>query len=149
MGDQSSPRVTRQRDLGAVPSARLTGSRNHRLPNSASFVLPGTGGEAVLLGLQERGVICSSGSACATGSDEPSHLLTALGIAPEVAQTAMRFTLSADNTHDDVTATIERTAHAVRALSMLGAEAPIDRPNPDSLRSDVAERPPAKFSRGQ
>ena len=107
--------------LSAVPTARLTGSREHRLPNCASFVFPGTGGEAVLLGLQERGVICSSGSACAAGSDEPSHVLTALGIAPEVAQTAVRFTLSADTTLDDVTATIERTQDAVRALSALGA----------------------------
>lgn len=121
----ASPAVAALRDalidgiLSAVPTARLTGSRDHRLPNSSSFAFPGTGGEAVLLGLQERGVICSSGSACAAGSDEPSHVLTALGITPEVAQTVVRFTLSADTTHDDVTATIERTADVVRTMSAL------------------------------
>jgi len=81
------------RVLAAVPSARLTGDPVHRLPASASFTFAGTGGEAVLLELERRGVVSSSGSACAAGSDEPSHVLLAMGVAPEVAQTAVRFTL--------------------------------------------------------
>ncbi|GAA3915565.1 cysteine desulfurase family protein [Microbacterium invictum] len=78
--------------LALVPSARLTGDPVHRLPGTASFTFAGISGEAVLLELERRGVISSSGSACAAGSDEPSHVLLAMGIAPEIAQTAVRFT---------------------------------------------------------
>ncbi len=78
--------------LASVPQARLTGARDLRLPATASFTFAGTSGEAVLLELERRGVISSSGSACAAGSDEPSHVLLACGIAPEVAQTSVRFT---------------------------------------------------------
>lgn len=79
--------------LATVPSARLTGDPVHRLPGTASFTFEGTSGEAVLLELERRGVVSSSGSACAAGSDEPSHVLLAMGVAPEVAQTAVRFTV--------------------------------------------------------
>jgi cysteine desulfurase len=95
---ESSARVTGLRDrfiaqvLGSVPSARLTGDPMHRLPGTASFTFAGTSGEAVLLELERRGVVSSSGSACAAGSDEPSHVLLAMGIPAEVAQTAVRFT---------------------------------------------------------
>ncbi|OIJ33188.1 cysteine desulfurase family protein [Microbacterium sp. LCT-H2] len=75
-----------------VPDAALTGDPVHRLPGTASFTISGVSGEAVLLGLERRGVISSSGSACAADSDEPSPVLLACGIAPAVAQTAVRFT---------------------------------------------------------
>ena len=78
--------------LDAVPQASVTGSPDRRLPNLASFTFAGTSGEAVLLELERRGVVCSSGSACAAGSHEPSPVLLALGIDPEVAQTSVRFT---------------------------------------------------------
>ncbi|WP_435743655.1 cysteine desulfurase family protein [Microbacterium sp. PMB16] len=78
--------------LRGVPQAALTGDPEHRLPGTASFTFAGTSGESVLLELERRGVISSSGSACAAGSDEPSHMLLACGIAPEVAQTSVRFT---------------------------------------------------------
>ncbi|GAA3928243.1 cysteine desulfurase family protein [Microbacterium soli] len=78
--------------LAAVPQARLSGHPTRRLPGTAAFTFAGTSGEAVLLELERRGVITSSGSACAAGSDEPSHVLVACGVAPEVAQTAVRFT---------------------------------------------------------
>jgi len=80
------------RVLALVPTARLTGDPLHRLPGTASFTFAGVSGEAVLLELERRGVVSSSGSACAAGSDEPSHVLLALGISPEVAQTSVRFT---------------------------------------------------------
>ena len=95
---ESSARVAALRDafvervLAAVPSARLTGDPVHRLPGTASFTFAGTSGEAVLLELERRGIVSSSGSACAAGSDEPSHVLLAMGVPPEVAQTAVRFT---------------------------------------------------------
>lgn len=78
--------------LRRVPAARLTGDPVQRLPGTASFTFAGTSGEAVLLELERRGVTSSSGSACAAGSDEPSHVLLAMGVAPETAQTAVRFT---------------------------------------------------------
>lgn len=97
---ESAARATAYRDefiarvLALVPAARLTGHPTHRLPGTASFTFAGTSGEAVLLELERRGIVSSSGSACAAGSDEPSHVLLALGIDPEVAQTAVRFTFA-------------------------------------------------------
>ena len=81
------------RVLSAVPQARVTGDPVHRLPCTASFTFAGTSGEAVLLELERRGIVSSSGSACAAGADEPSHVLTAMGIDRETAQTSVRFTL--------------------------------------------------------
>jgi cysteine desulfurase len=120
---ESAARVGALRDafvaqvLARVPSARLTGDPVHRLPGTASFTFEGTSGEAVLLELERRGVVSSSGSACAAGSDEPSHVLVAMGVAPEVAQTAVRFTfphtLSAPL--DAVAAAVEASVAAVRS----------------------------------
>lgn len=78
--------------LANVPQAALTGDPHRRLPGTASFTFAGVSGEAVLLELERRGVVSSSGSACAAGSDEPSHVLVACGIDPTVAQTSVRFT---------------------------------------------------------
>lgn len=97
-----------ERVLGAREGVLLTGADGRRagarLPGHASFCVPGRSGESILLDLAERGVIASSGSACAAGSDEPSHVLTALGIPREVAQTAVRFTLPADVTPEQLDA---------------------------------------------
>lgn len=79
------------RVLALVPSARLTGHPTRRLPGTASFTFAGTSGEAVLLELERRGLVTSSGSACAAGSDEPSHVLIACGVDAATAQTAVRF----------------------------------------------------------
>jgi cysteine desulfurase len=99
-----------------VPEAVLTGDPVHRLPGTVSFVFPGTSGEAVLLELERDGVICSSGSACAAGSDEPSHVLTAVGIPAELAQTAVRFTLGATTTAEEVERAAASVAEAVSAV---------------------------------
>lgn len=88
------------RVLALIPEARLTGHASRRLPGTASFTFSGVSGEAVLLELERRGVVSSSGSACAAGSDEPSHVLLALGIAPEVAQTSVRFSFGHHATID-------------------------------------------------
>ncbi|MGA7205747.1 MAG: cysteine desulfurase family protein [Specibacter sp.] len=82
--------------LERIPTAVLTGHRTRRLPSVASFCFPGTSGESLLLELERHSIICSSGSACAAGSDEPSEVLTALGIERGVAQTALRFSFGAD-----------------------------------------------------
>lgn len=87
--------------LAAVPEAATTGDPVHRLPGTASFTFAGTSGESVLLELERRGVISSSGSACAAGSDDPSHVLLACGIEPEVAQTSVRFTFGREELAPD------------------------------------------------
>ena len=108
------------RVIDTVPGAILTGHASERLPGHASFCFPGTSGESVLLGLEARGITCSSGSACAAGSDEPSTVLLAMGIPPEVAQTAVRFTFGPDITPDELARTAEELRVAVAAVRSLG-----------------------------
>jgi cysteine desulfurase len=114
--------------LGNVPGAFLTGAsdtagpdvpdgRQSRSPNHASFCFPNTSGEAVLLELERLGVTASSGSACAVGSDEPSHVLTALGIAAEVAQTSVRFTFPSSITPDQGRAAAQAVSSAAESLA--------------------------------
>ena len=109
-------RVTALRDdfitevLDTVAGSQLTGPRQGRLASNASFCFPGTSGESILLELGRRGVVCSAGSACAVGSDEPSHVLLAMGIDREVAQTAVRFSM-------DSTITAEQLREAARHLA--------------------------------
>jgi cysteine desulfurase len=105
--------------LGSIPQAMLTGHPTQRLPGHASFCFPGTSGEAVLLQMQERGVLCSSGSACAAGSSDPSPVLLAMGIEPAVAQTAVRFTLSDSTTEEDIAQAIDRLRKSVAAVLTL------------------------------
>ncbi|UFU04575.1 cysteine desulfurase [Ruania suaedae] len=120
--------------LEQVPTAQLTGvpparagsqqgasqreatSAVGRLPNHASFCFPGVSGEAVLLELERRGVISSSGSACAAGSDEASHVLLACGIEAEVAQTSVRFTAGQDVTPAELEQVAALVAEAVAAV---------------------------------
>lgn len=102
--------------LCAVPTARLTGSATARLPGHASFTFAGTSGESVVLELERCGIVCSSGSACAAGRDEPSHVLLGLGITPELAQTAVRFTLGGDLTAQDIAGVAVAVAVAVAAV---------------------------------
>ncbi|MBK4121162.1 cysteine desulfurase family protein [Kocuria rhizophila] len=110
--------------LGRVPGALLTGpdssAGGNRLATNASFCFPGVNGETVLVDLENRGVLVSSGSACSAGSTEPSHVLTALGLSPEVASTAVRFSLGRDTTAQDVDTAIAATADVVAALQGRG-----------------------------
>lgn len=89
--------------LETVPNAMLTGATGaNRLPGIVSFCFEQVEGEAVLVGLEEQGILCSSGSACAAGSTEPSHVLTALGYSDELAHTAVRFSLGKDTTETQI-----------------------------------------------
>jgi cysteine desulfurase len=107
--------------LRQVPGALLTGHPTRRLPTIASFCFPGTSGEAVLLELEQRGVVSSSGSACAAGSDEPSHVLTAIGIDPAIAQTAVRFSLASTTTDEEMADVATALAASVATVSGLGS----------------------------
>lgn len=123
---EQAGRVSRLRDafidavLTGVPEAILTGHPTDRLPSVASFCFPGTSGESVLLELERQGVVCSSGSACAAGSDEPSAVLTALGIPREVAQTAVRFSFDAAVTGEDLDTAAKAVSSAVAGVRSLG-----------------------------
>lgn len=108
--------------LARIPDAVLTGHRTRRLPSVASFCFPGTSGESVLLELERRDVICSSGSACAAGSDEPSAVLIAMGLERGVAQTALRFSFGADVTAAQLGGAAEELAAAVERVQKLGAQ---------------------------
>lgn len=108
--------------LEQVPEAMLTGHPTDRLPNSASFCFPGTSGESVLLQLEERGIVCSSGSACAAGSDAPSHVLLAMGVPPAVAQTAVRFTLGESTSQEQIGVTIRAVREACAAVRAIAPQ---------------------------
>ena len=108
--------------LAAVPSALLTGHPTQRLPGNASFCFPGTSGEAVLLQMEERGILCSSGSACAAGRDEPSHVLLAMEVEPDVAGTAVRFTLSDALSAEQMATVIASVREAVGSVLALAQQ---------------------------
>jgi cysteine desulfurase len=105
--------------LGAIPDAFLTGHPTHRLPNSASFCFQGIDGEATLLQLDLAGIAASSGSACASGEAEPSHVLTAMGIEPRLALSSLRLTLGRENTAQDVDYVLGVLPDIVRKLRAL------------------------------
>jgi cysteine desulfurase len=88
--------------LAAVEGAHLTGSRHNRLANHASFVLDGADAEGALIALDLAGIAASSGSACSSGSQRPSHVLEAMGIPPALAAGALRFSLGRSTTTADI-----------------------------------------------
>ena len=85
-----------------VPDAKLTGPRKARLPGNASFTIEGLEGEALLIRLDMHGICASSGSACTVESEEPSHVLKAMGISDSIAWGALRLTVGRFNSMDEV-----------------------------------------------
>ena len=113
--------ITKLRDalragLEQIPGASFNGSREHCLPGTVNYSFQGVNGEALLSLLANAGICCSSGSACSAGSLEPSHVLLALGLSSEMAQSALRFSLCAYNTMDEVQTIINKVADAVKHL---------------------------------
>lgn len=88
--------------LSQIPHARLNGDRTHRLPGNVSFCFEGIEGESLLLLLDAKGVAASSGSACTSGSLDPSHVLLALGLPHEIAHGSLRLSLSEYNTMEEM-----------------------------------------------
>ena len=127
-----SVRLIRMRDrlisevLGAVPDAQLTGHPTQRLPNSASFCFSGAEGESILLQLDLVGVAASSGSACASGQEEPSHVLTAMGIEDRMARSSLRLTLGRETSDDDIDYVL---THLPGIVEKLRAISPLYNPN--------------------
>jgi len=115
-------RDTLWRDLSqATPGLRLTGPSDfgRRLDNNLSFCVEGVEGEAVLIQLDLNGISASSGSACTTGSLEPSHVLTAMGLPSSLARASLRLTLGKDNTEADVRRIVEVLPPSVEKLRRL------------------------------
>ena len=118
LGDMQD-RVRRMRDklqegiLRGAPGARLNGHPEKRLPNTLNVTLPGIRGESMVLALDTRGIFFSSGSACKSGSPEPSHVLLAMGLSEEEAHCALRFSLGIENTDEDIERTLQVLAEVI------------------------------------
>ena len=102
--------------LSALPYAKVTGSRTHRLPGTASLVFEGVEGEALLLHLDARGICVSSGSACSSASLDPSHVLLAIGLPHAVAHGSIRISLGRENTGEDVEYLLKEIPQVVAQL---------------------------------
>jgi len=127
--EQEAAAVRRLRDrfeaeiFRRIPDLVLNGHPADRLPNTVNVSFRFVEGEALLLNLDMLGIACSSGSACTSGSVEPSHVLTAMGADPADAQGALRFSFGLGNTDEDVdyaVEALERVVAKLRAMSPLG-----------------------------
>lgn len=118
---QNTAYITGLRDalrngLDKIDGADFNGSREHCLPGTVNYSFQGVNGETLLSLLSNEGICCSSGSACSAGSLEPSHVLLALGLSKETAQSALRFSLCEYNTMDEVQTIITKVTEAVNRL---------------------------------
>lgn len=105
-----------RRVLTEIPYSRLNGHETDRLPNNASFCFRFIEGESLLILLDQQGICASSGSACTSGSLEPSHVLLAIGLPHETAHGSLRLTLSEETTVEDIDLTVEAIAKIVERL---------------------------------
>jgi cysteine desulfurase len=118
-------RISRLRDklehalLEKVPNAMVNGDTNNRLPNTTSIAFEYVEGEAILLMMNEHGICASSGSACTSGSLEPSHVLRAMGVPFTAAHGSIRFSLSRYNTEDEIDVIIETLPPIIERLREL------------------------------
>ena len=99
-----------------IPNAKLNGTLERRLPGNANFSFEGVDGEALLLNLDAKGICASSGSACSTGSMNPSHVLKAIGLSDMMAEGALRTTFGEENTMEDVDYLVECLEEIVEKL---------------------------------
>ena len=119
--DANAAKVSALRDrliagLEKIPHSALNGDRTRRLPGNVSLCFEGIEGESLLLLLDAKGICASSGSACTSGSLDPSHVLLAIGRPHEVAHGSLRLTLSEENTQEEVDYIIEETTKVVKYL---------------------------------
>ena len=109
-----------RRLVALVPDAVINAWQATRAPHVSNISIPGTDAEAMLMHLDMAGIACSSGSACSTGTVEPSHVLAAMGVPHDLAVAALRFSFGRDNSPEDVeavAAAIPKVVEKVRALS--------------------------------
>ena len=118
---ENAKKLTALRDklidgLFAIPHAVLNGDREKRLPGNVNFCFEGIEGESLLLLLDDKGIAASSGSACTSGSLDPSHVLLAIGRVHDVAHGSLRLTLSGETTEEDVDYTVQAVREVVSYL---------------------------------
>jgi cysteine desulfurase len=114
--------------MGAVPNIKVNGHPGDVLPNTLNVSFPGAEGESILLSLDLAGIEVSTGSACASGSLEPSHVLLAIGVGPELAHGSIRFSLGWGITGEDIDYVIETLPPVIarlRAMSTVSPEIPV------------------------
>ena len=119
--EQNEAKVIAMRDrliqgLSQISYSILNGSREKRLPGNVNFCFEGVSGESLLLLLDSRGICASSGSACASGALDPSHVLLSLGLAPEIAQGSLRISLDISNTEEEIDYMLEVIPQVVEQL---------------------------------
>lgn len=119
--DETTEKLTALRDrlikgLSKIPYSELNGDATHRLPSNVNFCFEGIEGESLLLLLDDKGICASSGSACTSGSLDPSHVLLAIGRPHEVAHGSLRLSLGEDATEEEVDYIIEAVADVVNLL---------------------------------
>lgn len=119
--EENMKRLTAMRDrlvdgLLKVPYARLTGDPVNRLPGIASFVFECIEGESMVLLLDQNGICASSGSACSSGSLDPSHVLLAIGLPHEIAHGSLRLSLGEDSTEEDIDIILEKVPPIISRL---------------------------------
>ena len=119
--DENYAKLTALRDrliegLDKIPYGELNGDRKNRLPSNVNFCFEGIEGESMLLLLDDKGICASSGSACTSGSLDPSHVLLAIGRPHEVAHGSLRLSLGEDTTEEDVDYLIKSVTEVVTYL---------------------------------
>ena len=126
--EESAARMTKLRDkliagiAQRIPEVKLNGHPTMRLPNNVNYSIKYIEGESILLMLDMNGIAASSGSACTSGSLDPSHVLLALGLSHEVAHGSVRLTLSDETTEEDIDYVLDvlpKVAERLRAMSPL------------------------------
>lgn len=108
-----------------IPCLRVNGHPTERIANTLNVCIEYVEGEALILALDLEGVIVSTGSACTSGTLEPSHVLVAMGIPPQVAQGSIRFSLGRENTEEEIAYALEvvpRVVERLRAISPIWAD---------------------------
>ena len=120
--DENLKKETQLRDylikrvLEEIPYSRLNGDPVKRLPGNANFCFRFIEGESLLILLDQKGICASSGSACTSGSLDPSHVLLAIGLPHEIAHGSLRLTLSEDTTKEDIDFTVDELKKIVERL---------------------------------
>lgn len=105
-----------ERVLAEIPYSRLNGDRTKRLPNNANFCFRFIEGESMLIKLDQKGICASSGSACTSGSLDPSHVLLAIGLPHEIAHGSLRLSISQETTMDEIDYTVDELKKIIEQL---------------------------------
>ena len=119
--EETSARLTAMRErliegLSKIPHSRLNGHREKRVPGTVNFCFEGIEGESLLLMLDMHGIAASSGSACTSGSLDPSHVLLSLGLPHEIAHGSLRLSLSKYTTDEEIDHILARVPEVVTYL---------------------------------